>query len=83
LAHIQVKLDGYDSVIFLNERGSEISPITMIDKHVIGEGKIGPLIKRPSEIFFNIARGFAPTDEGWCFWRLLRSLVQTQGQLRT
>jgi branched-chain amino acid aminotransferase len=134
-AHIQAKLDGYDSAIFINQRGkvsegpgecifivregipvtpsitsdilesitrktlillskeilgvetqerevdrtelyvaeeaffvgsaTEICPITMIDKHIIGDGKIGPLTKRLSEIFFNIARGFDSSHEEW------------------
>jgi branched-chain amino acid aminotransferase len=135
LAHIQAKLDGYESAIFINQRGkvsegpgecifivrdgipvtpsitsdilesitrktlillskeilgvetqerevdrtelyvaeeaffvgsaTEICPITMIDKHIIGDGKIGPLTKRLSEIFFNIARGFDSSHEEW------------------
>jgi branched-chain amino acid aminotransferase len=135
LAHIQARLDGYDSAIFINQNGkvsegpgecifivregtpvtpsitsdilesitrrtlislfkevlgvetqerdvdrtelyvaeeaffvgsaTEVSPITMIDKHIIGNGKIGPLTKKISEAFFNIARGFDPSHSEW------------------
>lgn len=135
LANMQAKLDGYDSAIFINQRGkvsegpgeclfivrdgipitpsinsdilesitrktliqlfkeilcmetqerevdrtelyiaeeaffcgsaSEVSSITSIDKHIIGDGKRGPITKRISEIFFNIARGFDSSHEEW------------------
>ncbi len=47
--------------------GTEVLPITMIDKHIIGDGKVGPLTKRLSEAYFNIARGFDPSHEEWRF----------------
>lgn len=45
--------------------GTEVSPIATIDKHIIGDGKVGPITKRISEVFFNIARGFDSSHEEW------------------
>ncbi len=137
LAHIQAKLDGYDSAIFINRQGkvsegpgeclfiiregvpitpsinsdilesitrktsiqlfketlgieiqerevdrtelyiseeaffvgsgTEVSPITMIDRHIVGDGKIGPLTKKLYEAYFNIVRGFDLSHEEWRF----------------
>jgi len=45
--------------------GTEVSPITTIDKHIIGDGKVGPITKRISEVFFNIVRGFDSSHQEW------------------
>ena len=52
---------------FLVGSGTEVSHVTAIDKHIIGDGEIGPLTRKVSEAYFQIVRGINRSNEEWRF----------------
>jgi branched-chain amino acid aminotransferase len=54
--------------------GVQIAPITRIDHRRVGEGTIGPVTQRLSDLYFRIVRGGEPTYAHW-----LSPVPQAQG----
>ena len=45
--------------------GWEITPITSIDKMPVGDGQVGPLVRRLQEVYFNLAEGKIADHSEW------------------
>jgi len=46
--------------------GVQIAAIARVDNRPIGDGKLGPVVKRLRELYFNIVRGKNPQYRAWC-----------------
>ena len=51
--------------IFFCGTGAQVSPITMVDHRIIGDGKVGQLSKKLQEIYFNVVRGLNKNYRAW------------------
>ncbi len=51
--------------IFLCGTGAQISPVTSVDHRAIGEGVIGPLTRRISDVYFRAVRGDHERYRSW------------------
>ena len=47
--------------------GSEITPISSVDRHPLGDGKVGPLTTKLMEAYFGVVRGLDSSYRDWCF----------------
>ena len=45
--------------------GWEIVPIRAIDDIPVGSGKVGPLVRKIYDLYFDVARGHRPDYQGW------------------
>ena len=45
--------------------GWEIVPIRAIDNVPVGSGKVGPLVRKIYDLYFNVARGHRPDYQSW------------------
>ena len=52
--------------VFYCGTGAQISPITMIDHRVIGNGKGGPIGKKLQDLYFNVVKGKNSKYKKWC-----------------
>ena len=51
--------------VFLCGTGAQVSPVTEIDHHVIGGGRIGPITGRIKDVYFDAVRGRLPSYAHW------------------
>jgi len=51
--------------VFLTGTAGEVTPVTYIDDHEIGDGKVGPITHRIQDAFFRIVKG---SDQGFSHW---------------
>jgi branched-chain amino acid aminotransferase len=51
--------------VFFCGTGSEVQPITSIDRYPVGSGETGPVVKGMQDVYFNIARGQNPSYTHW------------------
>ncbi len=51
--------------LFLCGTGAQISPVTDVDHHRVGNGEIGPIAKRISQVYFDAVRGRLPAYRHW------------------
>lgn len=54
-----------DEVFFVGT-GAQVSPVSEIDRRVVGSGGIGPISKKIQELYFDVVRGKAPRYRHWC-----------------
>ncbi len=50
---------------FFTGTAVEVTPITSVDKVVVGNGEVGPVTKAIQQAFFGIVRGDLPDRHGW------------------
>jgi branched-chain amino acid aminotransferase len=51
--------------IFLCGTGAQISPVVEVDHRTVGDGQVGPITRRLSELYFDVVRGRNPTYSDW------------------
>jgi branched-chain amino acid aminotransferase len=51
--------------VFLCGTGAQISPVTSVDHRALGEGTIGPVTKRISDVYFRAVRGDHERYRAW------------------
>ncbi len=51
--------------LFLCGTGAQVSPVTEVDHHLIGEGEIGPITRRLEDAYFDAVRGRLPAYRHW------------------
>lgn len=51
--------------VFFCGTAAEVQPVVTIDKYPVGSGKVGPVVKKMQEIYFDIARGENPKYREW------------------
>lgn len=51
--------------VFMTGTGCQVAWIKSIDKHMIADGKIGPITKKLQQKYFNIVRGIDKDHAGW------------------
>lgn len=51
--------------VFLCGTGAEVTPVTMIDRYSIGDGKIGPITTRIMDLYHDVVRGLDAPYEQW------------------
>jgi branched-chain amino acid aminotransferase len=52
--------------IFFTGTGVQIAAITEVDRRKIGNGKMGPIVERLREVYFDTVRGRVPEYRHWC-----------------
>jgi branched-chain amino acid aminotransferase len=51
--------------LFLCGTGAQVSPVTDVDHHRIGDGRIGPVTARIKDVYFDAVRGRLPAYRHW------------------
>jgi branched-chain amino acid aminotransferase len=51
--------------VFLCGTGAQISPVVEIDHRVVGDGQVGPITRRLTELYFDVVRGRLPAYSDW------------------
>src|SRR5436853_2255610 len=51
--------------IFLCGTGAQISPVVDVDRRLIGDGQVGPVVSRLQKLYFEIVRGRSPKYRSW------------------
>jgi branched-chain amino acid aminotransferase len=51
--------------VFLCGTGAQISPVTSIDHRQVGDGRVGPITQRLTELYFSAVRGRLPAYSHW------------------
>lgn len=51
--------------VFLCGTGAQISPVTSIDHRQVGDGRVGPITERLTELYFSAVRGRLPAYSHW------------------
>ena len=51
--------------VFLCGTGAQISPIVMIDHRTVGDGTVGPITARLTQLYFDAVRGRLPAYSDW------------------
>jgi branched-chain amino acid aminotransferase len=51
--------------VFLCGTGAQISPVTMIDHRTVGDGDVGPITSRITQLYFDAVRGRLPAYGDW------------------
>jgi branched-chain amino acid aminotransferase len=51
--------------VFMTGTAAEITPVTLVDKMVIGDGKPGPVTKQLQKAFFDVVQGKVADKYGW------------------
>jgi len=51
--------------VFFTGTAVEVTPITSVDRIVVGSGDVGPVTKAIQQAFFGIVRGDVPDRHGW------------------
>ena len=51
--------------VFFTGTAVEVTPITSVDRLVVGSGEVGPVTKAIQQAFFGIVRGEVPDRHGW------------------
>ena len=51
--------------VFYTGTAEEVTPITSVDRIVVGSGDVGPVTKAIQQAFFGIVRGDVPDRHGW------------------
>lgn len=51
--------------VFLCGTGAQVSPVVEIDKRAVGDGKVGPITKKLSDLYFKAVRGENPKYSSW------------------
>lgn len=51
--------------LFFSGTAVEVTPITSVDRLVVGNGERGPVTKAIQDAFFGVVRGTAPDRHGW------------------
>jgi branched-chain amino acid aminotransferase len=51
--------------VFMCGTGAQISPVTSIDHRTIGDGTVGPITRRITELYFDAVRGRLPAYSDW------------------
>lgn len=51
---------------FLCGTGAQVTPLTAIDRRVIGDGKCGPMTRRLMDLYSRVVRGKEPKYARWC-----------------
>ena len=61
-----VRTDLYNAdEVFFTGTAVEVTPITSVDRVVVGAGEVGPVTKAIQQAFFGIVRGDVPDRHGW------------------
>jgi branched-chain amino acid aminotransferase len=51
--------------VFLCGTGAQISPVVEIDHRTVGDGTVGPITRRLTELYFDVVRGRNPAYSDW------------------
>ena len=51
--------------VFLCGTGAEVTPVTLIDRYSIGDGKIGPVTTRIMDLYHDVVRGLDSPYDQW------------------
>lgn len=51
--------------VFLCGTGAQLSPVTSIDHRMVGDGTVGPITRRLTELYFDAVRGRLPAYHDW------------------
>ena len=51
--------------LFLCGTGAQISPVTSVDHRPVGDGDVGPITRRLTELYFDAVRGKLPAYRHW------------------
>jgi branched-chain amino acid aminotransferase len=51
--------------LFLCGTGAQLSPVVEVDHRMIGDGKVGPITRRLTELYFDVVRGRNTTYSDW------------------
>ena len=51
--------------IFLCGTGAQISPVVDVDRRLIGDGQVGPVVERLQKLYFEIVRGRNSKYRSW------------------
>jgi branched-chain amino acid aminotransferase len=51
--------------VFLCGTAAQISPVTSIDKRLVGDGKVGPLTKKLQDLYFSAVKGYNLKYKDW------------------
>ena len=51
--------------LFFSGTAAEVTPITSVDRVVIGSGSCGPMTRALQKRFFEVLNGEAPDSHGW------------------
>ncbi len=54
------------SELFLCGTGAQISPVTSVDRRLIGDGMVGEITRKLQKEFFAAVRGKSPAHKEWC-----------------
>lgn len=52
--------------VFLTGTAAHITPVVEIDHHTVGDGKVGPITRRLSDLYMDIIRGKNERYGSWC-----------------
>jgi branched-chain amino acid aminotransferase len=52
--------------VFFCGTGVQIVPVVEIDQRRIGDGVMGPMVRRVRDLYFDVVRGIAPRYRHWC-----------------
>ena len=52
--------------LFLCGTGVQVAAIASVDRRPVGDGKMGPNVKRIRELYFDVVRGRVPRYRHWC-----------------
>ena len=52
--------------VFLTGTAAHITPVVEIDHHAVGDGKVGPITRRLSDLYMDIIRGKNERYGSWC-----------------
>ena len=51
--------------LFLCGTGAQISPVTSVDHRPVGNGDVGPITRKLTELYFDAVRGKLPAYRHW------------------
>ncbi len=52
--------------MFFCGTGVQVAAITTVDRRLVGDGKMGPIVKQIRDLYFDVVRGRAPRYRHWC-----------------
>lgn len=52
--------------MFFCGTGVQVAAIVSVDRRLIGDGQMGPVVKQIRDLYFDVVRGCAPSYRRWC-----------------
>jgi branched-chain amino acid aminotransferase len=52
--------------MFFCGTGVQVAAIVSVDRRLVGDGKMGPVVKQIRDLYFDVVRGCAPPYRHWC-----------------